>query len=286
MAKLAFLGLGMMGAPMAARLLGAGHEVTVWNRTAGRCAPLAEQGATVASSPKQAAERAEFVITMLANPEALEAVVFGEGGLAMALAPGQVLIDMSTVGVDAFRSVAERLPDTVAVVDAPVRGSIPQATSGQLAIFVGANPALFERVEPILAPMGTIHHVGGQGAGAAAKLVVNSTLGAVITAFGEALALGDVLGIDRPALLDVLAESAIGGTVKAKRANVESGDYPAAFKLSLALKDMRLVSEAAGRAGRRLRVAEAAREWLERADREGAGDLDFSAVIATITEQR
>src|SRR5262245_57176814 len=105
MAKLAFLGLGMMGAPMAARLLGAGHEVTVWNRTAGRCGPLAEQGARVASSPRQAAEGAEFVITMLADPEALEAVVFGESGISQALSPGQVLIDMSTVGVDAFQQV-------------------------------------------------------------------------------------------------------------------------------------------------------------------------------------
>jgi len=283
MATLAFLGLGMMGAPMAARLLEAGHEVTVWNRTAGRCASLAEQGATVAPSPKRAAEGVDFVITMLADPEALEAVVFGESGIAAALVPGQVLIDMSTVGVDAFRSVADRLPETVTVVDAPVRGSISQATSGQLVIFVGAGPADFERVEPILAPMGTVHHVGGQGAGAAAKLVVNSTLGATITAFGEALALGDALGIDRAALLDVLAESAIGGTVKAKRASVESDDYPAAFKLSLALKDLRLVETAAGQAGRQLRVASAAREWLERADHEGYGELDFAAVIRTIT---
>lgn len=283
MAKLAFLGLGMMGAPMAARLLGAGHEVTVWNRTAGRCAPLAEQGAAVAPSPMRAAEGAGFVITMLADPEALEAVAFGDSGLAATLAPGQVLIDMSTVGVDAFRSVAERLPRAVAVVDAPVRGSIPQATSGQLVIFVGASSSDFERVEPILAPMGTVHHVGGQGAGAAAKLVVNSTLGATITAFGEALALGDALGIDRAALLDVLAESAIGATVKAKRASVESDEYPAAFKLSLALKDLRLVSETAGRAGRQLRVAEAAQRWLERADSDGYGELDFAAVIRTIT---
>ena len=131
--------------------------------------------------------------------------------------------------------------------------------------------------------MGSVHHVGGPGAGAAAKLVVNSTLGATIAAFGEALALGDALGVDQAALIEVLAESAIGATVKAKRANVESGDYPAAFKLSLALKDMRLVGEAAGAAGRQLKVAEAARQWLEQADRDGEGDLDYSAVVRTIT---
>jgi 3-hydroxyisobutyrate dehydrogenase-like beta-hydroxyacid dehydrogenase len=276
----------MMGAPMAARLLGAGHELTVWNRTADKADPLVAQGASMASTPARAAAGADAVITMLADPKALEAVVFGPDGLAERLTQGQLFIDMSTVGIDAFREVAGRLPEGVSMVDAPVRGSIPQATSGQLAIFVGASRPDFERAEPILAPMGKALHVGGPGAGAAAKLVVNSTLGAVIAAFGEALSLGDALGLDRAALLDVLAESAIGATVKAKRANVESGDFPPAFKLSLALKDLRLVDDAAERAGRELLVARAAQDWLEQADREGDGDLDFSAVIRTIVAQR
>jgi 3-hydroxyisobutyrate dehydrogenase-like beta-hydroxyacid dehydrogenase len=126
------------------------------------------------------------------------------------------------------------------------------------------------------------HHVGELGAGAAAKVVNNSTLGAAIAAFGEALALGDALRLDRSALLDVLADSPIGSTVRAKRANVESGRYPPNFKLRLALKDLRLVTEVASRAGRRLEVAPATRDWLERAANAGAGDLDFSAVIETI----
>jgi 3-hydroxyisobutyrate dehydrogenase-like beta-hydroxyacid dehydrogenase len=104
-----------------------------------------------------------------------------------------------------------------------------------------------------------------------------------IAAFGEALALGDALGLDRSALLDVLAESPIGSTVRAKRANVDSGTWPPNFKLSLALKDLRLVNDLADRAGRRLGVASASRDWLERAAEGGAGELDFSAVIATIT---
>ena len=143
MAKLAFLGLGMMGAPMAARLLGAGHEVTVWNRTAERARPLVVQGASEASTPARAAVGADVVITMLADPHALEAVVFGDNGLAAALAPGQLYVDMSTVGLDAVRSAAERLPRGVTMVDAPVRGSIPQATSGSW-------PSLSARARPIL----------------------------------------------------------------------------------------------------------------------------------------
>jgi 3-hydroxyisobutyrate dehydrogenase-like beta-hydroxyacid dehydrogenase len=210
-------------------------------------------------------------------------VVFGASGLASALAPGQLLIDMSTVGPDAVRSVAARLPRDVAMVDAPVRGSVPQATTGRLAIYVGADPADFQRVEPILAPLGTPHHVGGLGSGAATKVVVNSTLGAAIAAFGEALALGDDFGLDRSVVLDVLSDTPIGSTVEAKRANVESGRYPASFKLSLALKDLNLVNQIADQIGRRLAVASASRDWLERAALAGAGDLDYSAVIPTIT---
>jgi 3-hydroxyisobutyrate dehydrogenase-like beta-hydroxyacid dehydrogenase len=170
----------------------------------------------------------------------------------------------------------------VHAVDAPVRGSVPEATAGKLAIYVGAEPADFDRVAPILDPLGTVHHVGGPGAGAATKVVVNSTLGAAIAAFGEALALGDTLGLDRSVLLDVLADSPIGSTVHGKRGDVESGEYPPNFKLSLALKDLRLVNEVADQAGRHLPVAAASRDWLEQAAEDGASDLDYSAVIATI----
>ena len=109
--KIGFLGLGEMGGPMASRLLRAGHGLVVWNRTAERTVPLAEEGATVASSPAKAAPGADFVITMLATPEALEQVLFGTDGLAPALLPGQVLIDMSTVGPGTVRSIAARLPE-------------------------------------------------------------------------------------------------------------------------------------------------------------------------------
>ncbi|WP_165556102.1 NAD(P)-dependent oxidoreductase [Kribbella pittospori] len=280
MAKLAFIGLGLMGTPMATRLLEAGHDVTVWNRTAEKTKPLTDHGATAASTPMDAIKGVDAAIAMVTNAEALEQVVYGENGMAAALAPGQLLIDMSTVGPDAVRSVASRLPDGVAMVDAPVRGSVHQATSGQLAIYVGADPSDFRRVEPILTSLGTLHHVGGLGAGAAAKVVVNSTLG---VAFGEALSLGDDFGLDRSVVLDVLSDTPIAGTVEAKRANVESGTYPANFKLSLALKDLNLVTEIADQNGRRLEVAAAARDWLEQAAEAGAGDLDYSAVIPTIT---
>jgi 3-hydroxyisobutyrate dehydrogenase len=215
MAKIAFLGLGQMGAPMARRLLKTGHEVTVWNRTSHRAEPLAAEGAAVAGSPAEAGAGAEFAITMVATPAALQTLVLGENGLAKGLAAGHVYIDMSTVGPDTVRSIAARLPVGVAVVDAPVRGSVSQATEGRLEIFVGARDEDFERV----------------------------------------------------------------------RANIESGDYPPNFKLRHAAKDLRLVMEAATRAGRDLKVSAAARAWLDSAVEKGAADLDYSAVVATIIRE-
>jgi len=132
MSKIAFLGLGQMGAPMATRLLQAGHHVTVWNRTPERATPLVERGAVAAASPAEAAAGVDVAITMLATPDAIEQVVFGDEGLALALGPGQVFIDMSTVGPETVGDVAARLPEGVSMVDAPVRGSVrrpPKAAS-------------------------------------------------------------------------------------------------------------------------------------------------------------
>jgi 3-hydroxyisobutyrate dehydrogenase-like beta-hydroxyacid dehydrogenase len=282
MSKIAFLGLGEMGAPMASRLLRAGHELTVWNRTPERAAPLAERGAIAAATPAATAAGADFIITMLATPDALEQVVFGDRGLAGALGAGQVLIDMSTVGLAAIRSVAARLPPGVPLVDAPVRGSVPQATDGRLEVFVGAGDEDFARIRPILEALGAVRHVGGPGSGAAMKLVVNLVLGVAIVTMGEALALGGSLALPRGMLLDVLADSPIGPIVKGKRALVESGRYPPSFKLRHAEKDLRLVADAAASAGRELKVAHAARAWLDEAASRGAADLDFAAVVATI----
>jgi len=218
----------------------------------------------------------------VATPEALTEVVLGEHGLVRSLGPGQVYIDMSTVGPHAVRSIAARFPKGVAVVDAPVRGSVSQAADGRLEIFVGASDEDFERVRPILEPLGSVVHIGGPGAGAAMKLVANLALGASIAAVGEALALGEALGLGRAPLLNMLEGSQLGPVVRAKRTNIESGHYPPNFKLRHAAKDLRLVIEAAAAVDRDLKVSTAARAWLDAAVQRGAADLDYSAVVATI----
>ena len=145
MTAIAFLGLGQMGSLMAANLLDAGHDVTVWNRTSDRAEALRSRGASVASTPAEAAAGADAVLTMLTDAAALDDVVFGDGGVASSIRPGAALIDLSTVGPAPIRDVASRLPDGVDVLDAPVRGSVDKARAATLGIVVGGSAEAYER---------------------------------------------------------------------------------------------------------------------------------------------
>jgi 3-hydroxyisobutyrate dehydrogenase-like beta-hydroxyacid dehydrogenase len=262
--KVAVLGLGAMGSRIARRLLDAGNDVIVWNRTAAR----AEGFPRVASSAAEAAGEADVTITMLANPDALRAVT---GDIHPRL-----LIEMSTVGPDAVRELAERME----VIDAPVLGSRSEAEDGTLHVFVGATPEQYAQWSPVLAPLGTTHHVGPLGAGASAKLVANSTLIGTIGVLGEALRLAERLGLPRDAAFEVLGVSPLAAQAERRRAALEANDFPPRFPLGLARKDADLV----GAAAPDLRVAQAARSWLVDADDAGWGDRDYSAVLAWLLD--
>ncbi len=281
-AKVAFCGLGQMGEPMAARLLDGDHELVVWNRSPERADALAERGARRAASPAEATTGAEVVITMLATPDALDEVVFGDDGVASGIEAGTTLVEMSTVGPDAVRSLAERVPDGVDVVDSPVLGSVSAATDGSLKLFVGGPEDQVERWRAVLEHFGTVSHLGPLGSGAAMKLVANATLATLMVGLGEALALADGLGLDASQVLGLLAESPIGVTAKSKKENIETGTYPPNFKLALAVKDVKLVTGAARGAGVDLRLGPAAQAWLEAAEEADLGAMDYSAVIAHI----
>jgi 3-hydroxyisobutyrate dehydrogenase-like beta-hydroxyacid dehydrogenase len=159
---------------------------------------------------------------------------------------------------------------------------VDEAAAGRLHVIVGATDDDFERVRPLLEVFGDVRRMGGPGAGAAMKLVANAALGASIVALGEALALGESLGLDRQSMLDVLADTPIGPAARSKRESVLSGRYPPRFKLTLAAKDMRLVEEAARDAGLDLKAAATTRATLDEGVERGAGELDYSAVVATI----
>lgn len=282
MARIAFCGLGQMGAPMAARLLDAGHDVIVWNRTPSRVDPLVGRGARSADSPATAAGAADGVITMLSDPTALEEVALGPDGLAEGLEAGSVLIEMSTVGPDAVRDLARRLPEGVDVLDAPVRGSVQQAEDGELKIFVGGRQDVYRAWEEVLSVLGTPQHVGPLGTGAAMKLVANLTLGVAITGLGEALALADAMDLPWNQVMDMLADTPLGAIVPGVRPRLESGAFEPRFKLSLAEKDLRLVTEVCERAGLSSRVAASVREWFRHAAAAGLADRDYTAVAAHI----
>ena len=223
---------------------------------------------------------------MVADPPALATVTEGPDGVAAGVRPGATVLEMSTVGPAAVHRLRAALPGGVALVDSPVLGSTPQAEDGSLQLFVGGHQADVERWLPLLRTFGSPTAVGPLGAGAAAKLVVNSTLGGTLALLGEALALADGLGLDRSTALDVLARSPLGGQVERRRPALESGEFPLRFRLRLASKDLDLVGAAAGDAGVDLRVAPAARSWFDDATAAGWGDGDYSAVLAYITGGR
>ncbi len=195
---------------------------------------------------------------------------------------GQALVEMSTIGPAAVARLRERLDRRIDLLDAPVLGSVPQATDGSLKVFVGGDEDTFEWVRPVLEVLGSPLRVGALGSGAAMKIVVNATLPSLMTTLGESLTLADGLGLDQGTVLDVLVDTAIGVKARSKRSRIEYGEYPPNFKLDLALKDARLVAAAAAETGRELHVAEAARRWLEGAVAAGMGDKDYSAVLAFI----
>ncbi len=274
--RVGFCGLGNMGLPMAARLVEAGHEVGAWNRTASKVGRL--PGARRAATPAEAARGAACVITMLADAQALEEIVLGPSGVAEGLSPGAALIDMSTVGPEAARSVAARLPEGVAFLDAPVRGGPSRAARGELKILVGAHPADYDRWAPLLRVLGEPRHVGPPSSGQAAKVLNNFVGITLISVLGEALAVADALGIQGEAALALLAETPLRATLDHQWPRIEGGEPPS-FRLRLAAKDLALGT---GAVGDGLRVAAGALSWLLDAERDGLGERDQSSVVAFI----
>ena len=226
MDKIAFLGLGRMGLPMARRLLSAGFPVTVWNRD-----PAKAHGLDAAATPAEAVAGADLVITMLSDPAAVQNVV---AQFASALRPGTIWVDMSSIGPDALAAAAKTLPDGIAVVDAPVMGSVAPAASGDLTILAGGHGPDLEKVEPVLSALGRIVHAGGPGSGAALKLVLISAAIGGVALVAEALALADALGLDEQLTWRALEAGPLAGAVG--RARADNADFP----VRLAAKDMTL----------------------------------------------
>ena len=276
------VGLGAMGSRMARRLLTAGHDLVVWNRTAEKTEDLVSLGASAAQSPAEVARRADVVITMVADPVALRDVTEGPAGVVSGVDGSTTVIEMSTVGPAAVERLASALPEGTPLLDAPVLGSVAEAESGSLKVFVGGPDSLYERWASLLAELGSVVHVGPLGAGAAAKLLANTTLFGVLGALGEALALARALGLPREKAFEVLEATPLAAQAERRRPSVESGDFPPRFVLSLARKDVGLILQAAASGGADLRLMTAMRTWFEEAEKAGWGGRDYSSVLEFI----
>lgn len=280
-----FIGLGLMGAPMAANLARAGFPLTVWNRTPQKAEPLRALGATVADKAIDVAAASEVLITMVSDDAALGDLLFGPDGVAGALAPGTVLVDMSTTSPQAMKTMAARLDQHgVHLVDSPVFGSTEPAISGDLWAIVGADPEHLARVRPQLDAMcGTIFEMGPVGAGSLMKVSGNLVVTGMIALLAESLTLGTRGGLEPRAMLDVL--DAIDFTSplwKGKGSLVVEEDYAPRFPLRHALKDVRLARTVAAAEGLELHVVAGAEQEYAAAAGAGHQDDDVMAVVHAV----
>jgi 3-hydroxyisobutyrate dehydrogenase len=284
----ALMGLGLMGSGMARNLLAAGFPLTVYNRTPGKAAPLADAGARVASSPRDAAAGAEIVISMVSDDAASRAVWLGDDGALAGAEAGALFIESSTVTVEWVRELAGRVAERgFELLDAPVTGSKPQAAEGQLLFLVGGSEHALEHARPVLSVMSRdIVHMGPTGSGALIKLVNNFLCGVQAASLAEALALIDASRLDRGRALEILTGGAPGSPmVKTLADRMSAGDFSTRFALRLMLKDLDYAYGEGARHAVPLRMAASARDVFEGAVEAGYGEKDLSAVVEQFRER-
>lgn len=279
--RIAFLGLGIMGRPMAANLVKAGHEVAVWNRSAGKDVT----GARTASSPADAANGAEVVWMCVSDTKAVEGLLFGEQGIEQSLGEGMVVVDSSTISPTATRKFAERVRAKGAdYVDAPVTGSKTGAESGTLIFIVGGADAAIEKLKPLFAATGKLFfRMGETGKGQAAKIAMNLQIALIYEGFAEGLTLAAKLGVDAATLMPLIQASMVkSGVVEYKAPFVLNRDFTPNFPMRLMHKDIRLMLEAAKEARVKLPALEIVEEVYDVAVEDGNQDLDYAATITLL----
>ena len=279
--RVAFLGLGIMGRPMAANLAKAGHEVSVWNRTPGKTV----EGARIADTPADAARDAEVVWMCVSDTRAVETLLFGPQGVESSIGAGAMVVDSSTISPSAEHEFAERLrAKGVDYVDAPVTGSKVAAESGNLIFMVGGDEAVLAKIDPLFKAMGKqVFRMGETSKGQAAKLVMNLQIALIYEGFAEALTLATKLGVNVDKLLPLIQASMVkSGVVEYKAPFVMRRDFTPNFPLRLMLKDIHLALAAAKEARVKLPALETVEEVYEMAAEEGHEDLDYAATLTLL----
>ena len=292
MSRVAFIGLGNMGGPMAANLAKAGHAVRVFDLVPAAIQAAADAGATPAGSARDTLADAEVVISMLPASRHVEGLYLGDGGILDAIPAGALVIDCSTIAPASARKVAEAPAKRgLQMIDAPVSGGTAGAQAGTLTFIVGGDEQALERARPVLQDMGrNIFHVGGNGAGQVAKLCNNMALGVIMAATGEAIALGVAHGLDPKVLSQMMAVST-GRSWATEVCNPWPGvlenapasrGYTGGFGNDLMLKDLGLAAEAAMGVGASIPLGELARNLYAMNSQAGNGALDFSSVVKLV----
>ncbi len=283
--KIGFIGLGLMGRPMAMNLLKAGHSLTVWNRTASRAQELVAAGATLAKNPREAGA-SDILFTIVSDPPALEEVLWGhegkDDGALAGLRPGSIYVDSSTVAPALTRRVAAACAERqVRYLDAPVTGGDWGAREGNLVFMIGGEAGTLQEVEPVLGVMGKKwFHLGPNGAGQTVKLAMNAILALQVGAMAEALALVTKAGLKGEQLIEVMQSSmARSGVLDIKSPLMVKGDFKPSFPLRLMHKDLGLALDLANQLGVALPATAAAREVYNYVKGQAKDDLDYSGVM-------
>lgn len=287
MAKLGFVGLGLMGSRIVKRLLDAGHQVSGYNRTRSKAESLIQAGMVLKSSPKEVAQAADITFSMVMDTAALSSIAEGADGILAGLSADKIFVDMSTVSPKSIRLLADRVADTGAqMLDAPVSGSIPAAESGNLIVYVGGNAETLEKVRPVFEQMSQkIIHVGGNGQAIAMKIAINLNLPIQLVSLFEGVLLAERSGVSRADALDALLNSVAASTAMKYRAPfmLKMPDE-VWFSAAMMKKDIQLALELGEETGVTLKTTKLVNELLDQAIAAGWGDLDF-AVLYRVVEQ-
>ena len=286
--KVAFIGLGTMGTPMALNILKFGFELTVHNRSRDKEEITAKAGALRVGSPREAAAGAEIIITCVSDTPDVEAIILGENGVIHGARNGSIVVDMSTINPEATRRMAEKLAEKgVKMLDAPVSGGSEGAQKGTLSIMVGGDPEDLEKVDPVLKAMGkTITHVGPIGAGQLTKAINQIIVGGTYWSVAEGVTLGIKAGLDMDKVLQAVGSGAASSWPLINRSgNMIQNSYPLGFKVKLHRKDLNIALEIARELGVTLPLA----AYIEQVETgliaRGHEDEDLSAVARSIREQ-
>jgi 3-hydroxyisobutyrate dehydrogenase-like beta-hydroxyacid dehydrogenase len=288
LAKLGFLGLGIMGYPMARNLLQAGHEVALWSHTASKAAELAKKSkGTACTSPAEVAGKSECIFLCVGDSQMSEEAILGENGVIKGAKAGTVVVDASTVSPSVSRKLGERLSKNgIHFLDAPCTGSKPGAEGGTLTFMVGGNREIFERIKPYLEPMGKqLYYCGGPGLGLHAKLTQNLILSNLLQAFNEGMVLATKAGVAPELMLDILNNSAAkSGLIAFKAPFVFRRDFTTNFSVKWMHKDIGLMLDSANDLQVPLPLTAMTQQMFRAAIAKGVGEEDICSTIKVLED--